>query len=114
MLDIFKKGDSDGQKLRDEGAKKRRVVAAQWQNFERGVGKVAYDDLMDYIDSQREMYRKYAEERMMPSPKGNDMVSIDNETVAALLQNSRGLSIVKVYINNQLEVDVSTPEQQTK
>jgi hypothetical protein len=69
---------------------------------------------MQYIDSHREMYRKYAEERMMPHPNPDvGQVAIDSETCAALLQNSRGLHIIKTYLESRVDTQVA-PTSKTK
>lgn len=81
-------------------------ILEEWKAFSNTQ---AYKDLLEYLNSQREMYRQYAEERVMPHPMGEGSVPIDNETVAALLQNSRGLNIVKTYIELRVNpVDVRT------
>lgn len=100
---------TDAEKAREEFSRTQKAIAAQWQNFATTVGKDAYEDLMNYIDSQREMYRKYGEEMVMPSPTGQGMVPIDLQTAAILLQNSRGLSIVKTYIQSRVDMDVAQP-----
>lgn len=109
----------DAQKQRDEFNARQRKVTKQWQTFANGTGKIAYQDLMAFIDDTREMYRKYAEERAMPHPDpqkamAGAVVAIDNDTVAALLQNSRGLSIVQTYIRNRIDTDVAQPKKLSK
>ena len=80
--------------MADKKPNQEKIVKA-WQAFSTTE---AYEDLMKYIDMQREMYRQYAEERAMPHPMGDGVVPLTNEDVAALLQNSRGLNIVRTYI----------------
>ncbi len=105
---------TDAEKARQEYQNRYEAIAGQWNAFATGPGKEAYEDLMRYIDSQREMYRKYAEERVMPSPNPTEgVVSIDNEMVSALLQNSRGLSIVKTYLESRVDTQVA-PINKTK
>ncbi len=104
---------TEASKAREESQKanqaKYEQIAALWSNFATGIGKIAYDDLMQYIESQREMFRKYAEERVMPHPNPQEgKVPIDNEMVAALLQNSRGLSIVKTYLESRVDTPGGT------
>lgn len=93
-------------------SEKQASIVNQWQSFSNTL---AYQDLMDYIDGMREMYREYAEERTMPSPdpKSTTPIYLDNETTASLLQNSRGLNIVKTYIEARVEADV-VQKSQTK
>jgi hypothetical protein len=90
---------TEQQKKRDEETKRQVKVSEQWKAFSTTE---AFKDLVNYIDQQREMYRQYAEERQIPHPNGGGKVPIDNETVAALLQNSRGLSIVKAYLEGRI------------
>lgn len=107
--------DTDGTKARDELAKRQARIARQWKAFAATTGKDAYEDLIQYIDDMREMYRKYAEDRAMPHPnpqmKGQ-VIPIENETVAALLQNSRGLNIVRTYLTTR--VGQVAPTKKTK
>lgn len=96
------------EKLKELEAKKQAKIVKQWKAFAATNGREAYADLMEFIDSMKTMYVKYGEERAMPHPvKAGDVVPIDNDTIAALLQNSRGLSIVKTYIQNRVESDVA-------
>lgn len=107
----------DKGKARSEHAKRQEQITKQWQAFATHNGKQAYEDLMQYIDDQREMFRKYAENQAMPHPnpqKAGEMVPIDNDMVAALLQNSRGLSIVKTYIASRVDSGVAQPNNTTK
>lgn len=94
---------TDGEKARKESLDKQQRITKQWQLFAAQYPE-AYNDLMSYIDSQRELYRKYAEERAMPHPNPLEgVVPIDNETISALLQNSRGMSIIQTYIRNRVD-----------
>lgn len=100
-----------GTKSRNEAAELQTKISKQWQAFANTTGREAYEDLMKYIDGQREMFRKYAEDRAMPHPNVNmnTVVPIDNETIAALLQNSRGLNIVRTYISNRVNTNDVAP-----
>jgi hypothetical protein len=89
-------------------ADQQKIVKA-WKAFS---GTEAYSDLLSYIDDTREMYRKYAEERAMPHPMGEGVVPLTNEDVASLLQNSRGLNIVRTYI--ELRVNSADVAQSNK
>lgn len=82
--------------------KRQEKITDQWKKFASTFGREAYEDLMQYAEQQREMYRQYAEEREMPHPNGNGKIPIDNETVAALLQNSRGVNIMRTYITTRV------------
>lgn len=86
-------------------------ITRQWKNFATVNGRAAYEDLMRYMDDQREMFRKYAEDKAIPHPsKQGELVPIDNETVAALLQNSRGVNIIRTYISSRVnQADVAQP-----
>jgi len=103
--------DDKKLKARTEASKLQAKVTSQWATFANVTGREAYEDLMKYIDGQREMFRKYAEERGMPHPNPSvgGLVPLDNETVAALLQNSRGLNIVKTYISNRVNTKDVAP-----
>lgn len=102
---------ADATQARQEHKKLQERIVGQWKDFSRTD---AFQDLMQYIDQQREMYRKYAEERSMPHPNPEmGQVAIDNETVAALLQNSRGLNIVKTYLMSRVDNQVA-PTSKTK
>lgn len=95
--------------MNDDDKQLQDKIVKSWKAFSHTAG---YEDLMRYIDDMREMYRKYAEERAMPHPNGKETVPLDNETVAALLQNSRGLNIVKTYIELRVNTDdVVRPKQ---
>lgn len=103
--------DDKKAKARSEASRLQAKVTSQWATFANVTGKEAYADLMQYIESQREMFRKYAEEQAMPHPNVNvgGVVPLDNDTVAALLQNSRGLNIVKTYIVNRVNTTDVAP-----
>lgn len=93
-------------------SEQRKIIKA-WQSFSQTL---AYHDLISYINDTREMYRKYAEERAMPHPDPEQsekgaIIPIDNEMVAALLQNSRGLNNIKTYIEGRVNTpDVAQPK----
>lgn len=104
---------ADGQQAREDYSKLQGKIMKQWQNFAKATGREAYEDLMQYIDSQRDMLIHFAEELEMPSPDGKGMVSIPQETAATFLQTTRGLRIVKTYIQNRVDTDVAQ-SQKTK
>lgn len=103
--------DAKKAAARKESSDLQTRITQQWQAFATTTGREAYEDLMKYIDGQRDMFRQYAEERQMPHPNPHTpgaKLPLDNETVAALLQNSRGLNIVRTYISNRVnESDVA-------
>lgn len=105
--------EKDKADLRKAQQRRQDQITKAWQAFAMGPGKLAIQDLFEYVENQREMYRKYAENRAMPSPDRSTetpaLVAIDNETIAALLQNSRGMYIVKTYIANRIHSDVAQP-----
>lgn len=80
-------------------SEEQKKIVSQWQDFSRTL---AYKDLMSYIDDQRTMLIEMAEERAMPIGNGKK-ASIDTETANSLLQNSRGLNIVRTYIRLRSE-----------
>lgn len=95
------------QSAHKELTERQRKVVQQWQAFANTHGREAYNDLIMYIDDLREMYRQYAENRSMPHPSDpTKSIPLDNETVASLLQNSRGLSIVKTYLTSRVDAQV--------
>ena len=93
---------------RQEDARKAERIAAQWTAFATKYGKEAFEEFMDYMRFNREMLISYAEERVMPSPVGEgEQVIINAETSSSLLQNARGIGIVKTYVEgyyNPLDV----------
>lgn len=90
----------------------RDKIRKQWVGFANTHGREAYEDLMKYIDAQREMYRRYAEERAMPNPNDpSHLLALDNETVAALLQNSRGLNMIRTYIQGHVNAEDVAPKK---
>jgi hypothetical protein len=100
-------------KEREDFTKLQAKITKQWQTFATTFGREAYDDLMKYIDSQRELYRQYGEDMAMPHPlKSDEKVSINAETISALLQNGRGMHIIKTYITNRANAgDVVQPKK---
>jgi hypothetical protein len=82
----------------------QKKITEQWQTFATSLGKEAYDDLMNYIDNQREMFRKYAENQAIPHPtKFGDVLPLSSDNIAGLLQTSRGLNIIKTYITQRVD-----------
>lgn len=106
--------DQDKARMREASLKKQEQISKIWQAWALGPGKLAIEDLFQYIEQQREMYRRYGENRAMPGPDGKGSYSIDNDTVASLLQNSRGMYIVKTYILNRIDSGVAQPIKQSK
>lgn len=82
-----------------EAAKQRQIVS-EWGAFSHTE---AYKDLMDYCELQREMLLSYAEEMAMPHPSGKGVVPINGEMSTFLLQNRRGINIVRTYIRLRSE-----------
>lgn len=103
--------DAEKAKARSEYQKLNDRITSQWATFATSTGKAAYEDLLKYCDDQRAMLIKYAEERQMPHPNPSvgGMVPIDSETCAALLQNSRGINIVRTYIANRVNTNDVAP-----
>jgi len=83
-------------------------IVKQWKSFATISGKDAYKDLMEYIDAQMAMYLKYCEDQAMPHPRNTEqVVPLSNDMISTLLQNRRGLGIVKTYIQSRVESDVA-------
>lgn len=93
--------------VRKESQKRQSQISAQWKAISAQFPE-AYNDLMRYLDSTRELYRAYGEERSMPGPDGK-RYTIDNDTIASLLQGARVCGMVKTYIVNRVDNDVVQP-----
>lgn len=92
---------------RKDSQDEQKKISAQW----KGIASTyphAYEDLLKYLDNLKEMYHKYGEERSMPGPDGKQY-SIDNDTIASLLQGARVCGMVKTYIVNRVDYDVAQP-----
>lgn len=81
-----------------ESSAKEQQLRNQWVDFSKTD---AYKELMDYMTSQGNMLLQYAEELQMPNPNPNigGKVAISGEIANLLLQNRRGINIVKTYIS---------------
>ena len=81
-----------------ESSKKEQVLRNQWIEFAKTD---AYKDLMAYMQMQGDMLLQYAEELQMPNPNPTigGKVAISGEIANLLLQNRRGINIVKTYIS---------------
>jgi len=95
----------------EDFAAKQRRINDQWKKFATTFGREAYEDLMEYADAQREMFRKYGEDMAMPHPKQpNEVIPLNEKTIASLLQTGRGINIMKTYITTRANVsDVAQP-----
>lgn len=94
----------DAERTKKEFEQKREKITTQWAAFKTKNGPDAYADLMEFIDLQRSMFIKYAEDMAMPHPlNAGETVTIPPETAALLLQRGAGLSIVKTYIESQAD-----------
>lgn len=89
---------------RAEFAKIQSKVIKGWKAISSQYPLVM-EDLFAYIDQQRELYRQYGEERSVNG------APIDDHTVSALLQNGRGMRIVKTYIQSRIDADVAQPKK---
>lgn len=87
------------KKAKEEAAAKQRAINSQWKEFSKTA---AYKDLMSYMDDQSAMLLNYAESLQMPDPSGK-MVGIDGKMSNLLLQNRRGVNIVRTYIGLRSE-----------
>lgn len=83
----------------DEALRQQKIVK-QWHSFSKTE---AFKDLMEYCEGQQEMLLTYAEELEMPGPLGKGRVPITGEMSNLLLQNRRGINIVKTYIRLRSE-----------
>ena len=97
-----------------EEMKRQKRITQQWKSFATTYGKEAYEDLMEYAEMQREMYRKYGEELTMPNPLGDGIVPIDVNMAAILLQNSRGINIMRTYIHSRVNAEDVVQPKKTK
>lgn len=102
------------EQQRTEAAEKQKRIIKQWREFANGYGRDAFQDLLDYSDDLRKMYIQYAEERTMPHPNGSGSVPIDSETVNSLLQNSRGVNIMRTYILSRVNAEDVVQPKKTK
>jgi hypothetical protein len=80
-------------------------ITKQWRAFSNTE---AFQDFVSYLDGLSDLYVKYGEERAMPGPDGKKY-SIDDHTIAALLQGRRVSGMVKTYITSRSEADVAQP-----
>lgn len=105
-----------GQKAREDFAKQQARITKSWQMFYATPGgKAALDDLFAYINNQKEMYYRYGEDLAMPHPNPTQgLMPIDLQMAGSLLQSSRGMTIVKTYIQNRIDMNVAQPNKTTK
>lgn len=87
-------------KARDEAAAMQKTINNEWQTFSKTH---AYKDLMEYMDAQLEMLLGQAENMQMPHPNGKGLMPIDGKMSNLLLQNRRGVNIVRTYIRLRSE-----------
>lgn len=80
--------------------KKTQLILTEWATFSKTT---AFKELMQYMDDNRQLLHDYAEERVMPSPIDGKKIAIDSETSNSLLQNARGINIVRTYIRLRSE-----------
>lgn len=91
------------KKANKDALDKQTRINQQWKRFATTYGKEAWDDYIAYADDQRAMFMKYAEEMQMPHPSGREMMPIDKDMIAILLQTSRGVNIMRSYITNRVK-----------
>ena len=89
--DLSKRAKEEAQE-----AKRQKRIRNEWREFSKTL---AYEDLLDYMKNNDEMLVAYAKERVMPSPISNgEQVILTTESASSLLQNARGIDIVKTYV----------------
>lgn len=91
------------KQAQEDEKNKQSALSAQWKGIASQYPN-AHKDLIDFLDNLRDMYINYGEERSMPGPDGKKY-TIDDHTIAALLQGARVCGIVKTYINNRVDVE---------
>jgi hypothetical protein len=93
----MKKAEKDAQ----ERASRERSIANQWREFAKTA---AYKDLVEYMETNQAMLLEYAQEMVMPSPvaEGQQLI-IDEKKAFSLLQNRRGIDIVRTYVDGYVK-----------
>lgn len=107
--------DVDKAEARRVSSEKQARITKQWNTFANEYGREAYEDLMSFCNSVREMYIKYGEDQAMPHPtKAGEVVQLSNDMIASLLQARRGAGMIQTYISNRVDTDVAQPTKPTK
>lgn len=90
------------EKQKQEAIKLQKRIANDWNAFSKTA---AYKDLQEYMSSNMEMFLDYSQEMVMPSPvaKGEEII-IPIEKAHSLLQNRRGVAIVKSYVDGYVNL----------
>lgn len=93
-----------------DSAARRDLIRRQWQEFSK---KLAYQDLMDYIDLQ-DYFAVTGAKGPINTFDDNSGVQLDFNPIKAanLLQRSVGYDIVKLYIKGYVEM--TTPDDVAK
>lgn len=86
----------------EDEIKRRQKIVEQWKAIAKTY-PAAIDDLFKYADGQREMVRRWGEERAIYE------APIDNDTIASLLQQGRGCNMIVSYIKSMIDSDVAQP-----
>lgn len=83
-------------------AKRIKLITNQWRTFSKTA---AYKDLMEYCNQNQAMLLDYAEEMVMPSPVAQgEQITLSIEKAHSLLQNRRGIGIVKTYVDGYVNL----------
>lgn len=90
------------EKANQEAAKREKMIANQWRTFSKTA---AFKDWMQYCEQNKEMLLEYAQEMVMPSPvKNGEQIILTIEKAHSLLQNRRGIDIVKTYVDGYVNL----------
>lgn len=81
---------------KEQRIKRSKLVANQWLAFSKTT---AYKEFILFMESNQETLLYYAEEGVVPNPSGNGTdIPISGEKSNMLLQNRRGIGIVKAHV----------------
>ena len=102
MSELQPKNMAKIEKANKERIALNRRIHNDWVAFSKTA---AYKDLQEYMGSNHDLLVGYAKERVMPSPVGKgEQLIIDGETSSSLLQNARGIDIVRTYVEEHVNV----------
>lgn len=91
---------SKQKKRQKEEASLQKRIANQWVEFSKTD---AFKEFSDYMSMNQDMLLEYAQEMVMPSPvEDGKQVILSVEKSNSLLQNRRGIGIVKTYVESYI------------
>jgi hypothetical protein len=101
-MEVEKKDLVKLDQQKEERTKLQRRIANDWKTFSKTA---AYKDLQEYMESNMAMLLEYSQDMVMPSPVGKgEEIIIPIEKAHSLLQNRRGLAIVKTYVDGYVNL----------